>query len=219
MTNSSTSVDIPFRRRRVIGRLAASMLVIVLLVAGAWVARASLLRGIADVWIVSDPVTSADVVAVLGGGLEVRPFLAAEFYKKGLVPRVLVSAVPEAASSKIGGIPGHSELNRMVLLKLGVPDAAIEMFGHGNKNTGDEAVALRNWVDQRHVSRVIIPTEIFAARRVRWIFDREFSGSSVRVEVPSFEPPNYSRAEWWKNEAGMVAFQNEVLKYIYYRLK
>ena len=92
-------------------------------------------------------------------------------------------------------------------------------LGYGNKNTGDEAVALRNWVDQRHVSRVIIPTEIFAARRVRWIFDREFAGSSVRLEVPSFEPPNYSRADWWRNEAGMVAFQNEVLKYIYYRLK
>ena len=41
-------------------------------------------------------VTSADVVAILGGGLEVRPFAAAEFYNKGLVTKVLVSEVPEA---------------------------------------------------------------------------------------------------------------------------
>jgi uncharacterized SAM-binding protein YcdF (DUF218 family) len=107
----------------------------------------------------------------------------------------------------------------MVLLKLGVPDAAVEVFGHASRNTGDEAIALRNWVDQHRVSRVIVPTEIFAARRVRWIFDREFAGSSARLEIPSFEPPNYSCAEWWKSEAGMIAFQNEVLKYLYYRLK
>jgi hypothetical protein len=100
MTNSSTSVDMPLGRRRFIGRLTAAMFLIVLLVAGAWLERAPLLRGIANVWIVSDPVTSADVVAVLGGGLEVRPFVAAEFYKKGLVPKVLVSEVLEAASSE-----------------------------------------------------------------------------------------------------------------------
>ncbi len=67
---------------------------------------------------------------------------------------------------------------------------------------------------------LIIPTEIFAARRVRWMFRREFSGTAVRIEVPSFDPPrNYSRANWWKTEFGVVAFQDEVLKYLYYRLK
>ncbi len=179
----------------------------------------ALLRGAADLWIVSDPVTRSDVVAVLGGGLEVRPFAAAELYKKGLVTKVLVSQVAEARSTKIGGIPGHSELNRMLLLKLGVPETAIEMFGQANRNTWDEAAALRNWADQHRVSRIIIPTEIFSARRVRWIFDREFAGSSVRLEIPSFEAPGYTRAEWWKTEAGMIAFQNEIMKYLYYRLK
>jgi uncharacterized SAM-binding protein YcdF (DUF218 family) len=219
MTNISTPTDMPLGRRRLTGRYTSAIFLLVFLVAGAWFERAPLLRGIADVWIVSDPVTPADVVAILGGGLEVRPFAAAEFFKKGLVTKVLVSEVPEGASSKIGGVPGHSELNRMVLLKLGVPDAAIETFGHANRNTRDEAIALRNWVDGHGVSRVIIPTEIFSARRVRWIFDREFAGSSVSLEIPSFEPPNYSRAEWWKSEEGMVTFQNEVLKYFYYRLK
>ena len=111
------------------------------------------------------------------------------------------------------------ELNRLLLLKLGVPEAAIEMFGKENKNTWDEATALRNWAKERGVSRIIIPTEIFAARRVRWIFNREFAGSSVRLEIPSFEGPYYTRAEWWKTEAGMITFQNEIMKYLYYRLK
>jgi hypothetical protein len=84
----------------------------------------------------------------------------------------------------------------------------------------DEALALRDWAEQHRVSQIVVPTEIFAARRVRWIFYREFAQSSVRLEIPSFDTPgSYTRAEWWKSEAGLIAFQNEVLKYLYYRIR
>jgi hypothetical protein len=83
----------------------------------------------------------------------------------------------------------------------------------------DEAVALRDWAERNAASAFIIPSEIFSARRVRWIFCREFLGTAVSIEVPSIEPPHYTPSNWWKTERGLVAFQNEVLKYIYYRLK
>jgi hypothetical protein len=64
------------------------------------------------------------------------------------------------------------------------------------------------------------PTEIFSARRVHWMFNREFAGTGVSIMVPSFDPPRlYTRADWWKTEDEMLAFQNEILKYLYYRLK
>ena len=206
------------RAQRAVGRLFAAALLLTALAGGVWLERANLLRGAANLWIVSDPVTRSDVVAVLGGGLEVRPFEAAELYKKGLVTRVLVSQVADARSSEIGATPGHTELNRMVLLRLGVPEAAIGTFGQANSSTWDEAAALRDWADEHHVSRIIIPTEIFAARRVRWTFNRAFAGSSVQLEIPSFEGPGYTRAAWWKTSAGMITFQNEIMKYLYYRL-
>ena len=202
-----------------VGRLIAAILVAAVVAGGVWLLRDALLRGAANVWIVSDPVTQSDVVAVLGGDLEVRPFVAAELYRKGLVHKVLVSKVPGTRSSRIGGVPGHSQLQRTLLLNLGVPDAAIGTFGEANRNTNDEAVALRDWVNRHGVLRIVIPTEIFAARRVRWIFDREFAGTSVRLAVPSFEPPQYTQEEWWKSEGGVIAFQNEVMKYIYYRMR
>jgi hypothetical protein len=99
-----------------------------------------------------------------------------------------------------------------------VPENAIETFGRANKNTKDEAVALREWTEPHAASIVIIPTEVFAARRVRWTFHREFAGGATRIEVPSFEPPQYTRAEWWRSAEGVIAFQNEVIKYLYYRL-
>jgi uncharacterized SAM-binding protein YcdF (DUF218 family) len=206
-------------RWRFIGRPVAIILLLAFLVAGVWLARAPLLCKVADLWIVSDPVTRSDVVAVLGGGLDVRPFVAAELYKKGLATKILLSQVGKLRSTNILAIPGHSELNRMLLLKLGVPEDAIEMFGTENRSTRDEAAALRDWADQHDVSRIIVPIEIFSARRVRWILDREFAGSSVGLEISSVEPPGYTRAEWWKTKRGVIAFQKEILKYFYYRLR
>lgn len=181
--------------------------------AGAWLGGEALFRRFTDLWIVSDPITRGDAVVVLGGGLEYRPFVAADLYKKGLVKKVLVSRVREG---QVGALLGRTE--RKVLLKLGVPDAAIEMFGTENRNTEDEALALKDWAEQNAASALIVPSEIFAARRVRWIFNRKFHGTAVRIEVPSFEE-DFSRAGWWKTKAGLIAFQTEVQKYIYYRFK
>ena len=217
MTNISTASDVPRQGQRVPSWPVVAGLLLVVLLAGVWLERAPLLRGAAELWIVSDPITAADAVAVLGGGLDSRPFEAADLYKKGLVRKVLVSQVVEGRASTMGLIPGHSELNRIVLLKLGVPDTAIEIFGEANGSTRDEAVALRDWADRHGVSRIIIPTGVFSARRVRWIFDREFVGSSVAIEIATIGQ-SYSHAEWWKSEAAMIAFQNEILKYLYYRL-
>ena len=112
------------------------------------VERAALLRGTADLWIVSDSITPADAVVVLGGGIDVRPFVAAELYAKGLVKKVLLSKVDEGRSVEIGALVGHTEANRRVLLRLGVPESAIETFGNANRNTWEEAVALKDWTDR-----------------------------------------------------------------------
>jgi len=184
------------------------------------VKRAALLQKVADLWVVSDPITRADVAVVLGGGADVRPFVAADLYARGLVHKVLVSRVEETPSSRLGVALDHTEFNVRILRELGVPDSAIELFGHGSKNTWQEGIALKEWTRQHAVSVLIVPTEVFFARRARWVFQRLFSGTGVRIEVPSFDPANgYHQANWWKTEGGVITFQNEVLKYLYYRLK
>src|SRR6476469_3034859 len=131
--------------------------------AAAWLEREALLQGAADLWIISDPVTRGDAVVVLGGGLDLRPFAAADLYRKGLANKVLVSRVSDDAPTvRIGALLGHTELNRKVLLMLGVPDAAIEIFGTNNSNTLDEARALKTWAGQNAAAVLIVPTEIFS---------------------------------------------------------
>jgi uncharacterized SAM-binding protein YcdF (DUF218 family) len=185
----------------------------------AWLGREPLLRGAASLWIVSDPVTRADAIVVLGGNFHVRPLVAADLFGRGLANKILVSQTVDMQQGPVAVSPTDAELSRAALLKLGVPPGAIESFGNANTNTREEAVAVRQWAERNAASKFIIPSEIFSARRVRWIFQRELSGSGVIIEVPSFEQPGYTRGEWWKAEQGVIAFQNELIKYIYYRLK
>jgi uncharacterized SAM-binding protein YcdF (DUF218 family) len=175
-----------------------------------------LFQGLAGLWIVSETVEDADAAVVLGGGLETRPFAAAELYRNGFVRRVLISRVPAAFSY---GIPvDHTELNRRVLLERGVPASAIEVFGMSNKNTRDEAVALREWAKRNRLSTFVIPTEIFSTRRVQLIFRRELAATMGQVKIQAVEPKQYTQFDWWKSKAGVLAFQAEALKYCYYDL-
>jgi hypothetical protein len=64
-----------------------------------------------------------------------------------------------------------------------------------------------------------VPAERFASRRVSWILKRELSAEGVRVGIKVLTPHEYSVADWWTKEQGVIAFQNEVLKYLYYRVK
>ena len=119
----------------------------------------------------------------------------------------------------LGGLPSHTAMNRSVLLKLGVPDAAIETFGSELSNTYQEAVALREWAVRTHARSVIVPTQDFSSRRVRWVVKHELAGTAIEVQVPALDDPEYSLSDWWKNEKAIIEFQNEVIKYVYYRFK
>jgi hypothetical protein len=41
----------------------------------------------------------------------------------------------------------------------------------------------------------------------------------VRVMVQAVEPPEYKADEWWRSKNGLIEFQNEVIKYVFYRFK
>jgi uncharacterized SAM-binding protein YcdF (DUF218 family) len=191
---------------------------IVILALWAWRKPGTLLRGAADLWIVSDEPAPADAIAVLGGGLEYRPFAAADYYRRGLAPKILISNIGATPAERLGVLQSHVRANSEVLQKLGVPTAAIESFGDHPSDTFAEATALHEWAVRNGAHRIIVPTDIFATRRLRWTLHHVF-GNDAAILVPAVNPPEYLRDNWWKNERGVIGFQNEVMKYLYYRLK
>jgi hypothetical protein len=207
------------KRTRVVGWVA--IIALVAAIGCVWIAHASVLRGVARLWVVSDNLDRADAILVLGGGLDVRPFAAADLYKRGLSDRVLVANayLGQGQREVLGFFPSHADLNREVLLKHGVPSTAIAEFGDQVSNTHEEALAALAWAKASGAESVIIPMDIFSTRRVRWIFNRELAPAGIHVIVQAVVPWEYNVDNWWQHEEGLISFQNEVIKYIYYRLR
>lgn len=115
-------------------------------------------------------------------------------------------------SEELGAVPSHTSLNRGALIKLGIPESAIDMFGSEVTNTYQEVTSLREWAVRHHVHNIIVPTEVFSSRRVRWILEHQLADAGVKVQVDALDPTDYRRDQWWHSEQGLLNFQNEIIK-------
>ncbi len=181
--------------------------------------RVPILVGLAAAWVVNESPAKADAIVVLGGGLEDRPFAAAKLYHEGFAPKILYMDVKANAAVKLGiGLP-ERELTRQVLLSNNVPEAALVAIGNGVSSTYDESQAVRSWMQESGCKSILIPTDVFHTRRVHWLFHRELGDMQVQVRVQAVRPPAYDTKDWWQHEEGLIAFESEVIKSIYYRFK
>ena len=95
--------------------------VVLVLGIGAWANRDWLLLSAADLWIVSDPIGPADVVAVFGGGIQDRPLAAAQYYQRGLVKKILVADADQSPTGKSGAAISDVSVTKGILSKFGCP--------------------------------------------------------------------------------------------------
>lgn len=184
-----------------------------------YVFRAPLLTGLAEAWVVNDPVTKADAIVILGGGLQTRPLAAAKLFHDGVAPRILYTDVRLSPAEETGVILAEREQTHRILLSNGVPEMAMAMIGKSVASTFDEAKAVQAWVETSGAKSIIIPTDVFHTRRVRWVFDKELRNTRAEIHVVAVDSPRYKINDWWWHEEGLIAFQNEVIKSIYYWCK
>src|ERR1043166_8253067 len=200
--------------RRLLGLLG-----LVSLLLAAFVFRAPLLVGLGKAWIVDDPLVRADAIVILGGGVETRPFEAARLYHQFLAPQILILKPATGGTAALGITPPEVEVNRRILVQQGLPDVAVVSADENVSNTYEESLAVRNWAATTGVKTLIVATDVFHSRRVAWLFRKQLKGLGIRVLVRAVPVREYTTDNWWRKEQGVVAFQNEVLKYAYYRLK
>jgi uncharacterized SAM-binding protein YcdF (DUF218 family) len=179
--------------------------------------RTFLLTEMAKAWVVNEPVAKADAIVVLGGGVDTRPFAAAKLYHAGVAPLILYMNVKLTPAEKIGIVLPEKEETRRILLSEGVPAGAILAIGTNVASTYDESFAVRAWESRSGAKSMVIVTDVFHTRRARWVFEKQLRGTGVQVDMQGVATLAYGTTNWWKHEEGVIGFQNEVIKYIYYR--
>lgn len=217
--------SIPQQAPRAGGRyslLRRSVLSLLLLALGVspllWHYRVVLLTGIARTWEVNDTPEPADAIIVLGGGLNTRPFFAVKLYNQQLAPKILIAETHPTPADDLGVVSRETEGSFAVLSKLGVPSENIVKFGKDVTSTYEEACALRDWLREHNLHRVIIPTDFTHTRRVKWLMNRVLP-ANTKIAIVASPSLYYDETNWWQREEGVISLQNEVLKIFYYRLK
>jgi uncharacterized SAM-binding protein YcdF (DUF218 family) len=180
--------------------------------------RFRLLSGLAGLLIVNDPLQPADIIFVLNGDVNNRPFFAAELFQKGLAPRIVIPQEEDGPAASIGLYPNGTDVSVQVMQKLGVPAEAITVIpvAGGVTSTRDEAVVLRRYMAENSLNRVIVVTSAFHTRRARWIVAKELAGSWAALQMAAAPEWQFDETNWWQEERGLISLANEYIKLGYY---
>jgi uncharacterized SAM-binding protein YcdF (DUF218 family) len=172
--------------------------------------RVPLLEGLARQFRVDDPVP-ADAIVVLLGDAEPRATRAAELYRQGLAPVVLVT------SSGDGG--KQTDQYRKILIRQGVPAEAVRIIPGVVDSTRDEALRTRDYLrGHPEIRRVIVVTTDYHTGRARWTFRRTLGDLDREVDVhaAAAENPNIDSSNWYTSASGRGVYLTEGLKYMGY---
>jgi uncharacterized SAM-binding protein YcdF (DUF218 family) len=214
MTSQRT---LPSSRR--LRRFVVAASVLAVLLVAAYLARGAILTALGEFLTVEDDPAQADVIFVLAGEANVRPARASELYHAGLAPRILIPEPEPFPSHASIALPNVTAVATEVMRHLGVPDTAIvvlEMPG-GSTSTIDDARLLRAYVERHGVRRVLVVTSMFHARRTRWVLRRVLKGLDVAVLMAPAADTRFNERNWWRHEAGLLAYVEEYLKWLHNR--
>jgi uncharacterized SAM-binding protein YcdF (DUF218 family) len=149
---------------------------------------------------VEDTLEKADYIVPLAGDWH-RYIKAAELYKAGLAPKILLSNSRVGKPNRLTklreemGIPRTDprEFRARLLAHLGVPGNAIDAFGEGHISTVEEAEALRGFLKGKP-ARFILVTSPYHTRRARMIFRNVMPDPTFMVTAPPGGPGPRRRA-------------------------
>lgn len=167
---------------------------------------------------------SVDYVYVLGGGIETRPYVAAEVYRKGFCDELLLPGTADLGKTATPLGFNYDLLTRDILLLREVDAERITFVGKSANSTRDEAVALVKFFAGLQRMResdevtIAIVTNDFHTRRTKLIFEEIRNSSSagnlnfryIAAPTDGFGPEN-----WWKHEVGCRTYLLEYLKLLY----
>ena len=160
--------------------------------------------------IVEDRLEPADAIVVLSGGRgDERVRQAAELYRAGYAPLVILSA---PSSEDIVGLT-FSEVLRRQALSHRIPESAL-LFETESTSTSDEARNFRPMLEGRRARRAIIVTSSYHTRRTRYLFRKFFAGSPVEVRIYPVQQEAFNPSGWWTRHRDRQAVVLEYIKLV-----
>lgn len=169
-----------------------------------------------------DGLQKADAVVVLAGTKLLRPLEAADLYREGYAPSIVLTRdfderpAFDALAHRGVDVAMDADRARGVMVSLGIPRDAIVIPDRLHDSTAAEAVTLRELAAARGWRRLIVVSSRFHLARARFALEREMgsAGPQIIMHATRYDP---LRPEgWWTRRAEIRWVASEVPKFIAY---
>lgn len=175
---------------------------------------ATFYASVTPIIVVDDVLKPADLIFVLNGRIDTRVEMAARVYRQNLASRVLLTHTREMSQRPRMPL---SALIASEIVRRGVPERAVAIipFPGGVVNTRDEARALREYVEDNPVNRIIVVTTDHHTGRARRTLQLELRGLDVELLMAAAPDGRGIRPDnWWQAEPGRRIYGTELIKQI-----
>jgi uncharacterized SAM-binding protein YcdF (DUF218 family) len=180
--------------------------------------RFSILQIMGNVLIHQDEIMNSDVIVVLSGNATDRATEAAKLYHHHISKKIICTGGNQLSDLKILGLKElESDITKLKLLQLNVPDSAITVI-HEGTSTFEESKIIAQYCQLHHIKNCIVVSSSFHTLRVSSIFKKSFKNCSTKLMIDAAPSTAYNLNNWWANEYGLLAVYDEYIKLLYYTI-
>lgn len=187
-----------------------------------YVERVTVLTWLGSTLVVEDQLTHADAILPLAGGTLDREIEAADLFRQGYAPRIVLTSEPELPTLQYLArqgirLPTADERRLDVLAALGVPRDRVSIVARNVTSTIDEARDVTEWAARNDVHTVILVSSPHHTARAKGIFER-YGGSRVKVIARPATLSDFKPSSWWMRRDMLREGIIELEKLLAYRI-
>lgn len=135
-------------------------------------------------------------------------------------PQSAIVIAPEQQNTFVARayyLPSY-QTHKKFLIDGGVSEASIVIPDCLNASTFDEAVCLRRYITKEFpdVDSIVVITSWYHSKRAKWIFEKVFNDTGIKIKSLTAQSELSSPAEWWTREQSFLQVFNEYIKWLYW---
>lgn len=153
----------------------------------------------------------ADAIVVLAGGGPERLCHGMELFKSGLAAELWYTG-DKPVETRTDFMDSEQVLS--FAARRGIPKEKIRFLP--STSTFEDGKSIAGLVKEKKMKSVIIVTSWYHTRRAMNVIHRGLAGTDCIVYMSSSTNLPYSPDNWWKDEEGLVAVNNEIIKTVLY---
>jgi uncharacterized SAM-binding protein YcdF (DUF218 family) len=159
-------------------------------------------------------ISRVDVIIVLGGGTSQRVYAGLKLYKKGISDKFILTGdklfwFDEKVS--------WNYLAKRFLIKRKVPKKNIFLIR--STSTYEDIKNSFEFMKKKGFKSAVIVSDLFHTRRIKLLVDKINEQYGFKIYVYPSNSFQYNLYDWWKRERGLLFWETEIVKMIFYKLK